>query len=68
MIGCTKPITVVGASSNGTLGVGSKNEILNDPLSFMGNQEGHMKTDKLTNRVEKETKGHFTTNTCRSKC
>lgn len=41
MIGWTKPITAA-ALSSGTLSFGSKNDTLNDPLSFMGDKEGQV--------------------------
>lgn len=41
--GWTKCITA-GASSSGTLNTGSHSDTLNDPLSFMGGQEGQVRT------------------------
>lgn len=43
MTGRTKRITA-GASSSDTLNTGSKNATLNDPLSFMNDQERQVKT------------------------
>lgn len=39
MAGWTKCITA-DVSSSGTINTGAKNDSLNDPLSFMGDQEG----------------------------
>lgn len=39
-----KRVIVAGASSNGTFNAESNSDTLNDPLSFMGNREGQVKT------------------------
>ena len=43
MTGWTKHITA-GASSSGTVNTESNSDTLNDPLSFMGDLEGQVKT------------------------
>lgn len=48
-----KRVIVAGASSNGTFNTESNSDTLNDPLSFMGNREGQVKTVLAGQRASK---------------